>query len=167
MQIIEHIFVPVDFHQHTDELANFAMAIGGKLGAKLTFLHVVAQVTGMVGFAEEFATTFTTLNRDLLRHAQAKMNALVAKGKADCPDCAGVVLSGEVADSLVDYVKDKPNSLIVMATHGAKGIEKIMLGSVAERVLKRASCPVLLFNPYRGERGYQVTASLNETLQPV
>ncbi len=167
MQSIEQIFVPVDFHQHTDELVSFAIAIGSKLEAKLTFVHVAAQVAGMVGFAEEAATTFATLNRDLLHYAQEQMNALVAKGKAVYPECSGVVLSGEVADSLVDYFRDQHNSLIVMGTHGAKGIEKIMLGSVAERVLKRAACPVLLFNPYRGERGYQITTSLGETVQPV
>jgi hypothetical protein len=42
-----------------------------------------------------------------------------------------------------------------------------MLGSVAERVLKRAACPILVFNPYRGERGYQITSPISETVQPI
>ena len=49
--------------------------------------------------------------------------------------------------------------LIVLGTHGSRGIEKILLGSVAERVLKRAACPVLVVNPYRGEQGYRITRS--------
>jgi len=57
----------------------------------------------------------------------------------------------------VAFARDNAVDMIIMATHGAKGIEKILLGSVADRVLKRAHCPTLVFNPYRGEQGYQVT----------
>ncbi|MBV5318446.1 MAG: universal stress protein, partial [Desulfobulbaceae bacterium] len=68
---------------------------------------------------------------------------------------------------IVEYAEKQATDLIIMATHGAKGIEKILLGSVAERVVKRASCPILLFNPYKGERGYTISAPINATIQPV
>lgn len=167
MQNIEQIFVPVDFHQHTAELADFAIGIANKFGAKLTFLHVVGHVSEAGLYLDEYRTTFATLDEELFGQAKKKMDELVAKSQASCPGCSGLVLRGEAADGIVDYVNDKANGLIVMGTHGAKGIEKIMLGSVAERVLKRASCPILVFNPYKGERGYQITAPLSETLQPI
>ncbi len=43
----------------------------------------------------------------------------------------------------------------------------IMLGSVAERELKRVHCPILVFNPYKGERGYQISASVSESVLPI
>ena len=78
-----------------------------------------------------------------------------------------MVLRGDTVDAIIEYVEEKKIDLIIMGTHGAKGIEKILLGSVAERVLKRVSCPTLIFNPYKGERGYQISSSIKESVLPV
>lgn len=167
MQNIQQIIVPVDFHQHTEELAAFAIDIANKLGAKLTFLNVSRVMAEGAVYSDVYPPSFATMDEELFGYAQKKMDALVEKSKSTCPGCEGVVLRGEVVDAIVEYVKDKATDLIIMATHGAKGIEKIMLGSVAERVLKRATCPILLFNPYRGERGYQINAPISEIVQAV
>lgn len=167
MQNIQQIIVPVDFYQHTEDLAAFAMDIANKLGAKLTFLNVSKVLAEGAIYSDVYPASITSLDDELFGHAQKKMAALVEKCKITSPGCDGVVLRGEVVDSIVEYVKDKDSDLIIMATHGAKGIEKIMLGSVAERVLKRATCPILLFNPYKGERGYQINAPINEAIQAV
>jgi nucleotide-binding universal stress UspA family protein len=95
------------------------------------------------------------------------MTALLDKIKAVCPDCSGEVLAGNVADTIVAYVSDKDVGMIIMATHGAQGIEKVFLGSVAERVIKRAHCPTLVFNPYKGERGYKIDAPGLEKILPM
>lgn len=165
--IVEQIVVPVDFHQHTDDLVAFASSIAKKLGAKITFLHVSEHIAEMARYTEDYPTSFAAVDEEIFGYARKKMDDLIAKVKLECPGCIGEVLRGDVADGIVEFVKDKSNCLIVMGTHGAKGIEKIMLGSVAERVLKRAACPILVFNPYKGERGYQITSPLNETVQPI
>jgi nucleotide-binding universal stress UspA family protein len=95
------------------------------------------------------------------------MAALIEKSSKLCPDCKGVVLNGDVADTLVEYAKENDIDLIVMGTHGAQGIEKILLGSVAERVLNRSSCPVLVFNPYKGQGGYKLSSSIKEAVLSV
>ena len=167
MQNIEQIVVPVDFHQHTQDLAAFAVNIASKLGAKITFLHLSRHFAEVAQYAADFHSTMITVDEELYTYARNKMDALLASVKRDYPDCDGVVLRGEAADGIVDFVKDRSNCLIVMGTHGAKGIEKILLGSVADQVLKRAACPILMFNPYRGERGYQITTPISEATQPV
>lgn len=167
MQNIEQIVVPVDFHQHTQDLAAFAVNIASKLGAKITFLHLSRYFAEVAQYAADFHSTMITVDEELCTYARNKMETLLASVKRDYPGCDGVVLRGEAADGIVDFVKDRSNCLIVMGTHGAKGIEKIMLGSVADRVLKRAACPILMFNPYRGERGYQITKPISESIQPV
>jgi len=63
--------------------------------------------------------------------------------------CTGKVVNGEVVDEIVAYTEEKNAGMIIIGTHGAKGLKKILLGNVAERVVHRAPCPVLLFNPYR------------------
>jgi len=167
MQNIEQIVVPVDFHMHTDELVDFATGIANKLGAKVTFLHVTEHMAEIARYTDVYPVSFAAVDEEIFGYASKKMEGLLAATKTGCPGCTGEVLRGEAADGIVDFVKDKNNCLIIMGTHGAKGIEKIMLGSVAERVLKRAACPILLFNPYKGERGYQITTPLSEAVQPV
>jgi len=167
MQNIKQIVVPVDFHQHTEDLAEFAISIASKLGAKLTFIHVAMNIVESGVYPDVYPSSFEAIDKEILGLAQKKMNALVEKSKGACPGCAGQVLRGEAADAIVDYVNALEDALVVMGTHGAKGIEKVLLGSVAERVLKRVSCPILVFNPYKGERGYQITAPLSEVVQPV
>lgn len=167
MQNIKQIIVPVDFHQHTEELAEFAIGIANKLDAKPTFIHVATNIVEMAAYTDVYPTSFEAVDKEILGLAQKKMNALVEKSRGTCPGCAGQVLRGVAADAIVAYVNGLEDALLILGTHGAKGIEKIMLGSVAERVLKRASCPILVFNPYKGERGYHITAPLSETVQPV
>lgn len=164
MQDIRQILVPVDFHQHTDDLAEFAIGIANKLEARITFLHIVEEVAYI---SEYSADTFVTIDEELRGYAEKKMSTFLEKYQNASPGCAGLVLTGDVADSLVQYADENGVDLIIMATHGKQGIEKIMLGSVAERVLKRAHCPTLVFNPYRGDRGYQISTSINAAVQPV
>jgi nucleotide-binding universal stress UspA family protein len=161
---IQKIIVPVDFHTHTSDLAEFAIGIANKLEAKITFIHAIEYALSYLDFSPE---SFKELNENLNANAEEKMKALVAKSKGACPECEGVVLTGDVADAIVSYASDNAIDMIIIGTHGAQGIEKILLGSVAERVVKRASCPTLVFNPYKGERGYKITPSIQETVLPV
>jgi len=150
MKDIRHVIVPVDFEQHTDTLAEFAICMANKLEAKVTFVHVVQKGEY---FSDYDSSSFEKFEARIQNNAEKKMAAMIEKNKTSCPGCTGVLLSGDTVDCIVEYAKDQEVNLIILATHGSKGIEKILLGSVADRVLKRAHCPTLVFNPYRGERG--------------
>jgi len=54
---------------------------------------------------------------------------------------------GDVVDNLLEYTRKEGIDMIIMGTHGTRGIEKILLGSVAERVIKKATCPSLVYIP--------------------
>jgi len=164
MENIREIIVPIDFYQHTDDLAKFAIGIARKLEGKITFIHVVESILADSLLNPE---SYQKLDATIRDHAESKMAALLEKNREACPACLGVVLRGDTVDGIIKYVEDKKIDLIIMGTHGARGIEKILLGSVAERVLKRVSCPTLVFNPYRGERGYQISSSIKESVLPV
>jgi nucleotide-binding universal stress UspA family protein len=64
MQDIQQIIVPVDFHQHTDDLAEFAIGIAGKLGAKVTFVHVIEEVVHYA-YSEYNPITFSDIEKEL------------------------------------------------------------------------------------------------------
>ena len=59
------------------------------------------------------------------------------------------VLVGDVAEEIIRHAEETSMDLIVMGTHGYKGIEKVMFGSVAEKVVRSSPCPVLTINPYK------------------
>lgn len=154
MQNIQKIIVPVDFYQHTEGLVAFAIGITNKLEGEITFLHVTESVAGGgADYFDAYPASFSAVNDELFAQAQIKMAALVDRSKDACPGCSGAVLKGDVVESIIDYAKDKNCDMIIIGTHGYKGIQKILMGSVADRVLKRAPCPILIFNPYKGERG--------------
>ena len=146
MQTISHIIVPVDFSKNTDKLVEFAMYVAGKFSAKITFFHVSETYGGYAGFAH---TSTDEAEKELRAYSEQKMNNLVEDNKENCSDCSGKVVNGDTVDEILDFAKNEKADLILIGTHGAKGLEKILLGSVAERVVKNAPCPTLTYNPYK------------------
>ena len=65
------------------------------------------------------------------------------------PESKTVVLHGIIVDEIVNFAQNKETDIIIIGTHGTKGIEKLLLGSVAERVVKSAHCPTLVMNPFK------------------
>lgn len=165
MQEIRQIIVPVDFHQHTDTLADFALHVAGTLDAKITFIHVLRHLPDDIDYNPE---TRKQLEKSLFVHADKKMIEFVGKMNEKRSGCTGEVLLGEAAaDAIIEYAQKKAADLIVISTHGAQGIKKILIGSVADRVVKGVHCPILVFNPFKGDRGYEVCSPLDSCIQPV
>lgn len=161
---IRHVLVPLDFHQHSQALADLALFMTEKLVAeKVTFIHVLHPLPDYSDYTPE---SLKQVEANFLAHAEHKMTAFLAtvSGRAHVN---GVVVCGDTADAILAYGRDQGADLIIIATHGAQGIEKVLLGSVADRVIKGASCPTLVFNPFNTARGYDVCKPLNSCIQSV
>lgn len=146
METIKKIVVPVDFLENTDKLVAYSCYMAEKLAATVHFVHVVAAYPGDAMIGAPFAAEY----RDKVYLAsQERMANLVNDLQSKCPGCTGQAVTGEPVEKIVELALAAEADLIIIATHGAKGLEKILLGSVAERVLKRAHCPVLVMNPFK------------------
>jgi nucleotide-binding universal stress UspA family protein len=146
METIKKIVVPVDFLENTDKLVGYGCYMAEKLAATIHFVHVVASYPGDAMIGAPFAAEY----RDKVYLAsQERMANLVKDTQGKCPGCTGQAVTGEPVEKIVELAQAADADLIIIATHGAKGLEKILLGSVAERVLKRAPCPVLVMNPFK------------------
>lgn len=91
--------------------------------------------------------------QDLLSQAKEKMDTFKTELETFAQEqgvskVIGTVVVGDVAEAIVGFSSEQEHALIAMGTHGYKGLEKIMFGSVADKVVKSASCPVLTINPY-------------------
>ena len=146
MKETNRIVIPVDFLEATDKLVEYASYMAGKLSAVAHFVHIVHFYAGdaMIGlpFAQE-------CEERLLSNSEELMSNLLTDNRERCPGCTGEVIIGDPVEKIIEFAREKDSDLIILSTHGAKGFEKILLGSVAERVLKRAHCPVLIMKPFR------------------
>lgn len=147
MQEITKIVVPVDLEKHTQKLADFAIYMAKKLDGHISFIHVTefyASGDMMLG-----SPSLEDINIERVKQAKEVMDNLVKDNKAKYDKMSGIVFKGEIVETIVKYAAEEKAGLLIIGTHGAKGLEKILLGSVAERVLKRVHCPTLTMNPYK------------------
>ncbi len=146
MKKIEKIVVPVDLTRSTKKLVEYAQYIAENLHAAIDFVHVVTDYPedALVGapFAQEY-------QEKEFAKAREKMASLVDDTNRVCTGCSGEVVYGKPIDCIVAFARGKNADLIVLGTHNAKGLEKIILGNIAEHVLEKADCPVLIMNPFK------------------
>jgi nucleotide-binding universal stress UspA family protein len=140
---ITHILCPVDFSDSSAHAVGQAVALAGWYQARITALHVFNPLAApAVEPLEESEEPRAEIER-LRDQAAASFRAATTAGiQVDA-----VVDIGRPAARIIERAKELPADLIVMGTHGASGFEHLFLGSVAEKVLRKATCPVLTVPP--------------------
>lgn len=149
---IHNVVTPVDFSDNSRLIAESAAYLAGKFGASMHLIFVVQNFEDYSGFFVP-QMTLPSLEGELAESAETKMASFCGEmvefcEKAGVADLTYKVLMGDVGEKIVEYASDNNADLIVMGTHGYKGLEKIMFGSVADKVVRAASCPVTTINPY-------------------
>ena len=141
---LNRILVPVDFSAHSEKAIRFATTLANKFGARLSLLHVVEDpfVTG-AWQAEVFVPNIPELLNDLIKAAQTQMTERKKELAIHGFAVETVVITGRPATAIVEHASTGAFDLIVMGTHGRTGLSHALLGSVAERVVQKAPCPVL------------------------
>lgn len=143
MIALGHILVPTDFSEPADAALQYAQVLARKFGSRLHLLHVVPEP-----FAYPWGTDVATFPMaDLLTQSEAAARQRleqIASGLEDLPAGVGVHTAvGSPVDRILDYVRDHRVDLVVVGTHGRGMVGHLLLGSVAERVIRRAGVPVL------------------------
>lgn len=144
---IAKIVVPVDLDKNTGKLVDYALAIAKALDAEVLFLHAVEFI--VMGEMALGNPTFDDFNVQRKTDAQKMIDDIILNAAGKIKKCSGKVIVGDIVDKILHFASTEKADMIIMGSHGKRGLEKILLGSVAERVLKNAHCPVLIMNPYR------------------
>lgn len=140
MKDFTHILVPTDFGSASGEAVKLAIALASKLGTKLTLLHTweipaypymdyVASTVDLTAAIEKAAT-----------NALAEQLASVRK---QVPDASSALQVGQPWQQVIDAVGQLGVDLVIMGTHGRRGLSHLVLGSVAEKVVRLCPVPVL------------------------
>jgi nucleotide-binding universal stress UspA family protein len=143
---LTHILVPHDFSETSAAAVRYAMALARNTNARITFLHVGNAAEA--AFASEFPIGLEDARDDAIRERLLK---IVTPQEQVEFNPQFVVRPGTPAAEIVRYAEEHGVDLIVMGTHGRGVVGHVVMGSVAEKVVRTARCPVLTVrNPTRG-----------------
>ena len=142
---ITRILVPTDFSPASDAAFDYALVIASRFGASLHLLHVLDDplVVGQTWGSEVYIGSLPTMRESLSQAAAAKLAHVVAQAEAKGIAARSDVRVGRPAEMIRDAAEKEAVDLIVMGTHGRTGMAHLVMGSVAERMLRDAPCPVL------------------------
>jgi nucleotide-binding universal stress UspA family protein len=143
MVILKNVLVATDFGETSDAALTYGRDLARTFGARLHVLHVAENV--VVRYANEMSMAFLPeLQTQIEEEARKNIEALVSdEDKKALNARAAVITSVRAAEAIVQYASDHAIDLIVMGTHGRQGFDHLVMGSVAERVVRTAPCPVL------------------------
>jgi universal stress protein A len=140
---IRHILVPCDFSAYSEKALSWAMALGESWNAQVLVVHVVPRP----GYPPHLlGSSFNAAEFEARLRAEAEAQAqevVVHIGNTAVPIDTQVVI-GEPFSLICHLAEQEKTDLIVMGSHGRTGLSHVLLGSVAEQVVRHASCPVLV-----------------------
>lgn len=142
--MFSRILVPTDFSAPSEAALEYARILAAKFGSSLRILHVIDDPTGSSAFvADGYAPSTDDIRHSLLDQARTRLDHLVNLDDRSRYHAHADAVLGQPAAAIVDYATATGSGLIVMGTHGRTGLAHLLMGSVAEQVVRTAPCPVL------------------------
>lgn len=146
-KMFKNIVAPVDFSKASVRSLGLAFEMA-QAGGRVIVCHVVDDIPLSYGYAE--ATGVETRSK-LARSAEEEVKRLAQDSALDGVEWEAKVLHGAPFKEILELANREQADLIVLGTHGHSGIAHVLLGSVAERVIRTATCPVLVVGPHGAE----------------
>ena len=138
---LEKILFPIDFSNHSSVALGHAKYLAQEYLARLILLHVVEETVHPAFYASGKTSIFD-LMPDIKDKSTKLMEDFLSKAEGPEVETEMHIVEGNAAREIVRFVEDQKIDLIVIATHGLTGMDHFLLGSVTEKVVRRASCPV-------------------------
>ena len=142
--MFSRILVPTDFSPPSDAALEYARILAAKFGSTLRILHVIDDPSASSDFVGDgFAPSTEDIRNRLLRQARIRLDHMVNLVDRSRYRAHADAVVGTPAEAINDFASATGTSLIVMGTHGWTGLAHLLMGSVAEQVVRTAPCPVL------------------------
>jgi nucleotide-binding universal stress UspA family protein len=147
---VRRILVPTDFSEPAGEALEVAIAFARKFGARLTLMN--AQELPTYAFPDAIMPVTPEIIGELERTARAELERLAEHARSSGVHADVRAVVGPHDGEILRAAEELEADLVIMGTHGRTGLRHVILGSVAERVVRRAPCPVLTVRPHATER---------------
>lgn len=142
MKSFDKILTAIDFSENSDYAFDYALTLAKQFNAELTILHVINEPVDLRGFYVPHIS-FEQLEKEIEESANKMMEKFRAARLGDFTNYKTSIVTGVPYEEIIKNAKDSGTSLIVLGTHGRTGLDHLLFGSTAERVVRGADCPVL------------------------
>jgi universal stress protein A len=141
----QKFLIPIDFSEFANQALDYAIALATKLQARLTLLHVIHAMP--LGVAEMGASLPYSYLQELEADIAQSMGEYLTRVQEAGLEGEIMIVHGVPFEEIVNTAAANQIDLIIMGTHGRSGLQHVLLGSVAEKVVRLAPCPVLVSRP--------------------
>ena len=139
---VKKILFPTDFSGGSANALPYAADMAKHYGAKLYLLHVIQDIAEATGWYVPHVS-LDELYRDIEKNAAKEMDRYGVEELRGIKDIERIVVKGRPYDEILKFARENKADLIVIGTHGRKGLDRVIFGSTAEKVVRDAPCPVL------------------------
>ena len=141
------ILFPVDLSDVSSKIVSEVIVMAEKFDAEIHLLLVSGGIEDIEGFQSH--PSLRKLEDEIFATAERRLKEFQEEYLKDYPKVKRTVLRGVPAEEIINYIVSKKIDLVIMGTHGRKGLDHVLFGSVAEHIVKNSPAPVLTVNPYR------------------
>jgi nucleotide-binding universal stress UspA family protein len=139
---IKSILFPTDFSEGSAQALQYAVDMSKRYGAKLYVIHVIYDIAKATGWYVPHVS-MDEMYKDIQEGAKKELERFGVEELAGVKNVERRVMTGVPHEEIINFVSANKIDLIIMGTHGRKGIDKILFGSTAAQVVRHAPCPVL------------------------
>ena len=145
---IKKILFPIDLTENSSKILPYVLSASEKYNSTIYLLHVVHDLLKW-GHLYVPHPSLDKFQKEALQGAEKAMDRVCQEELQSCPNFQRRVVSGDPAAEILRTIDSEGIDLVIMGTHGRKGLEHTMFGSVAENVVKKSPVPILVINPYK------------------
>ncbi len=139
---IKGILFPTDFSEGSSQALQYAVDLTKKYGAKLYVVHVIYDIAKATGWYVPHVSV-DQMYKDIQEGAKKELEKFGVEELGEVKNIERTVLTGVPHEEIMNFAKKNKIDLIIMGTHGRKGIDRILFGSTAAQIVRFAPCPVL------------------------
>ena len=145
---IKKILFPIDLTENSSKILPYVLSASEKYNSTIYLLHVVHDLLKW-GHLYIPHPSLDKFQKEAMEGAKKAMDMVCEKELQSCPNFQRKVVSGDPAAEILKTIESEGIDLVIMGTHGRKGLEHTIFGSVAENIVKKSPVPILVINPYK------------------
>jgi nucleotide-binding universal stress UspA family protein len=148
MREFKKILFPVDLSESSVKIVPYVRMVMSKFDSQVHLLFVARAFDYFTGIYVPHPS-IAQFEKEIIAGAEKRLYEFTEEYFGNFQHTKTTVVAGDASEEIIHYIEANAIDLVVMGTHGRKGLDKVLFGSVAERVLKTSPVPVLVVNPYR------------------
>jgi nucleotide-binding universal stress UspA family protein len=144
---INKILFPIDLTENSSKILPYVLSVSEKYDSSIYLLHVVHDLLKW-GHSYVPHTSMDNFLKEAIAGAEKAMDRVCDEQLQSCPNFQRRIVSGDPVAEILKTIESEGIDMVIMGTHGRKGLEHVIFGSVAENVVKKSPVPVLTINPH-------------------